>query len=120
MRYPLGLVCVTCLVVALWPGPAPADDPPPAAATCPAPPRPVPGVAWWARPSDNGHYIGYYVGGGCLWRGSEPGPDQGTWGWDYCGWLHPHIKLLWCPCDRGYVPAYRTTGKVKVHSASSP
>lgn len=85
-------------------------------------PRPVPGVAWWARPSDTGHYVGYSVGGGSLWRGDAPAPDQGTWGWDYGGLLHPHIKLLWGRNSwRRDVPAYRTVGtNVKGHSPSSP
>jgi hypothetical protein len=113
-------VLVVCLL-ALSPAAALAGDEP--APPCPAPARPLPGVACWAVPSDTGRYVGYSVGGGCLVRGAEPGPDQGTWGWDYGGLLiHPHIRLLWCYCaHRRDVPAYRTTGtNVHGHSPSSP
>ncbi len=116
-RRPLG-VLVACLL-ALSPALVMADDPAPA---CPHPARPRPGLACWAVPSDTGRYVGYPVGGGCLLRGSPPGPEQGTWGWDYAGPFHPHIDLLWCNCGRRRdVPAYRTTGtNVKGHSPSSP
>lgn len=42
-------------------------------------------------PSDTGRSIGYHVGGGNTWlRRAEPrNPDEGTWGWDYQGWLLP-------------------------------
>lgn len=118
-RHRLGVGIVPLLAVSFAAAAAPADDPP---AACPTPARPVPGVAWWARPSDTGRYVGYSVGGGCLWRGYPPAPDQGTWGWDYSGLLHPHINLLWCHCGRRRdVPAYRTVGtNVKGHSPSSP
>jgi hypothetical protein len=112
-RHRLGVLIVPLLALAA----APADEPPPCA------PRPVPGVAWWARPSDTGHYVGYSVGGGRLWHGDPPAPDEGTWGWDYGGLLlHPHIRLLWSRgCWRRDVPAYRTVGtNVKGHSPSSP
>ncbi|HEX5272339.1 MAG TPA: hypothetical protein VFW33_17700 [Gemmataceae bacterium] len=115
-RRRLGLLIVPLLVVSL----ARADEPAP----CCAPhARPVPGVAWWARPSDTGRYVGYQVGGGCPWRGDGPGPDEGTWGWDYGGLLvHPHINLLWCRCgNRRDVPTYRSTGTtLKGNNPSSP
>jgi hypothetical protein len=54
-------------------------------------------VAWYAKPSDTGHYRGYYVGGGgTICRGDYPCPNEGTWGWDYRGCLVPKkIFLLW-------------------------
>ncbi|HKI32739.1 MAG TPA: hypothetical protein VKA46_12885 [Gemmataceae bacterium] len=121
-RSRLGLFCVPLLGVSAWPGVAPGEEPSPPPAACPCASRPVPGVACWARPSDTGHYVGYDVGGGCVWHGDGPAPDQGTWGWDYGGLLlHPRIRLLWCRCGwRGYVPAYRTLGTDKGHSPSSP
>jgi hypothetical protein len=118
----LGLSCLILLAGSLCPATALGEGPvAPAVSCCPA--RPVPGVAWWAVPSDTGHYVGYYVGGGCLWRGDAPTPDQGTWGWDYaaCSFL-PRIKLLWCRCEggRANVPVYRTVGPKPHHSPSSP
>jgi hypothetical protein len=80
-------------------------------------------VAWWAVPSDTGHYVGYSVGGSRVWHGCEPAPDEGTWGWDYGGLLvHPRIRLLWSHGGwRRDVPAYRTVGtNVKGRSPSSP
>jgi hypothetical protein len=49
-----------------------------------------------ARPSDDGNYSGYEVGGGAVRNGDGPGRDDGTWGWDYaCCWLRPHVVLGW-------------------------
>jgi hypothetical protein len=49
-----------------------------------------------AQPSDTGHYTGYLVGGGAPVCGGPPGPDEGTWGWDYCGLCLPvRIALDW-------------------------
>jgi hypothetical protein len=113
--YRLGLLLLPVVAVPL----APADEPaPPAACST----RTVPGVACWARPSDTGHYCGYYVGGGRLWHGSGPAPDQGTWGWDYGGWLwHPRILLLWSDGEgHGSVPAYRSVGTTIHQGRSSP
>jgi hypothetical protein len=114
----LGLSCLIFLAASLWPAATHGEGPVPC-----GPARPAPGVAWWARPSDTGHYVGYYVGGGCLWRGNAPAADQGTWGWDYATFSFlPRIKLLWCRCEdrRADVPAYRTVGRQKDHSPSSP
>ena len=67
-----------------------ADPPPTAPVDC------SPGLAWWAVPSDTGHYLGYYVGGGAgRPHKAEPrNPDEGTWGWDYRGWLVPRRVML--------------------------
>jgi hypothetical protein len=66
-----------------------------------------------AQPSDTGDYGGYYVGGGCAFGGHYPCADEGTWGWDYAGWLVPRkIFLLWShgQCYQGGRGAYRTDG----------
>jgi hypothetical protein len=112
---------VLSLLGGLWPAAASAEEP--VAPACPCPARPVPCVAWWAVPSDTGHYVGYYVGGGCVRHGRPPAPDEGTWGWDYGGCLiHPGIRLLWCDCPGGRrnIPAYRTVGKEKGNNPNSP
>ena len=71
-------------------------------------------VARMAKPSDTGHYIGYYVGGG------SPGPLgaprtrlEGTWGWDYQGLVWPsRINLQWYHglFHQGGTGAYKTDG----------
>lgn len=49
-----------------------------------------------AAPSDTGRYVGYYVGGGTVFRGEGRYLDEGTWGWDYRGCvLEPRIVLGW-------------------------
>jgi hypothetical protein len=68
-----------------------------------------------AVPSDTGHYIGYYVGGGCpcYHTADPPYPEDGTWGWDYRGWLIPRrIILGWWHGRRyqGGIGAYATDG----------
>ena len=40
--------------------------------------------------------IGYRVGGGCALFGHEPTPDEGTWGWDYGGWVGLRQIALHC------------------------
>ena len=80
------------------PGCRPADECPPAC---------------YARPSDTGRYVGYYVGGGSPYRGDAPAPDEGVWGWDYAGvCFWPRIALLWNHGRRyqGGPGAYRTDG----------
>jgi hypothetical protein len=80
-------------------------------------------VAWYARPSDTGRYIGYYVGGGCLCRGQHRCCDEGTWGWDYGGFVFPkRVILKWCHGCRyqagiGY---YRTIPQPNLQSPSTP
>jgi hypothetical protein len=80
-----------------------------------------PPVACWAVPSDTGHYIGYYVGGGCVRHGRGPTPWEGTWGWDYCGCtFSKHIVLNWCCKYQGGIGAYRTTGPTNLRNKSTP
>ena len=53
-------------------------------------------VSGQAHPSDTGRYVGYEVGGGAAWGGGPPGIEEGTWGWDYCGFHLPsRIALDW-------------------------
>src|SRR6185295_7472453 len=54
-----------------------------------------------AQVANTWEYFGYFVGGSCLLnrRGGEPGPLQGTYGWDYGGhhWsVKPKIVLNFC------------------------
>jgi len=58
-----------------------------------------PEVAPYAVPFVPGHYVGYYVGGGCVCGGCDRGPLQGTFGMDYAGhgWIYRHIILKWWP-----------------------
>jgi len=72
-------------------------------------------VAPWARPSDTGRYVGYYVGGGALnmHKAEPPYWDDGTWGWDYQGGhFRRQIILGWWHGRRfqGGVGAYKTDG----------
>jgi hypothetical protein len=66
-----------------------------------------------ARPSDDGGYVGYEVGGGA-WGGKGDGPtrDQGTWGWDYVGLKFPSFVTLgwWNGKDQGGGGAYQPDG----------
>jgi hypothetical protein len=72
-------------------------------------------VSRFARPADDGRSIGYLVGGGALnWRkASPPGPNDGTWGWDYSGGLfRRRVDLGWWHGRRyqGGSGAYKTDG----------
>lgn len=73
-----------------------------------------------ALPSDTGHYVGYQVGGGALHRRKADAPtrDEGTWGWDYEGWLlRRRVMLGWWHGRReqGGSGAYRTDGPTLYH-----
>lgn len=66
-----------------------------------------------AIPSQTRHYGGYAVGGGVPLRGASPGPEQGTFGWDYFGLTVPkRVALRWSvlPREQGGAGQYRTTG----------
>jgi hypothetical protein len=77
------------------------DAPAPEAAHIPCRGPYVLCVAPWARPSVTPAYTGYYVGGGCLWRGDPHDRLDGTWGWDYEGnCFCRRIMLKWCHCRR--------------------
>lgn len=72
-------------------------------------------IAWWARPSDTGRYVGYYVGGGNPWHRHADAPTaaEGTWGWDYQGGCFRRNVILGWWHDRRYqggIGAYRTDG----------
>jgi hypothetical protein len=69
----------------------------------------------WALPSSTGHYLGYYLGGGAGHSAkAEPRRvEEGTWGWDYQGWLLPRrVVLGWWHGRRyqGGTGAYSTEG----------
>ena len=77
-------------------------------------------VSPWAKPSDTGRYVGYYVGGGALnWYKAEPPlPDDGTWGWDYQGGhFRRRVILGWWHGRRyqGGIGAYKTDGPYILH-----
>ncbi len=50
-----------------------------------------------ARPSDNDHYSGDYVGGGKAFGGEGRCANEGTWGWDYTPFrpMSPRIFMNW-------------------------
>ena len=68
----------------------------------------------WAIPAESRHNFGYYVGGGALSRkrGEQPSEIDGTWGWDYRGWIIPRVDLLWWHGRRyqGGSGSYQTDG----------
>ncbi|HZL88090.1 MAG TPA: hypothetical protein VFB96_06905 [Pirellulaceae bacterium] len=70
-----------------------------------------------AHPSDTGRYCGYYVGGGAAWHGEGRYAHEGTWGWDYHGFILPkRVALLWW---HGHLQsgtgAYATDGPKVIH-----
>lgn len=72
-------------------------------------------VSRFARPADISRSFGYMVGGGAVNRhkADPPGPADGTWGWDYSGWLiHRRVDLGWWHGRRyqGGSGAYKTDG----------
>ena len=72
-----------------------------------------PSISCHARPSDTPAYGGYYVGGGAAFHGEPRGPCEGTWGWDYSGFLiHRRVALDWFHGWRsqGGTGAYKTDG----------
>ena len=81
-------------------------------------------VAPWAHPSDTGRYVGYSVGGGSVNNrtGDPPSPDEGTWGWDYRGWLFPRRVILgwWHGRYQGGTGAYRTDGPHLIQHEEGP
>lgn len=60
-------------------------------------------------------YRGGYTGGGCVFTrlGKQRTLEEGTWGWDYCGWLFcRRVFLNWwhgLRCQGG-TGAYQTDG----------
>jgi hypothetical protein len=62
---------------------------------------------------ENSHFIGYYVGGGRACGGTPRCCTEGTWGWDYQGWVLPRRVLLYWSHGRRYqggIGAYKTDG----------
>ncbi len=52
-------------------------------------------VSRCARPSDTPNNGGYYVGGGAAIHGQPRRPNEGTWGWDFCGLIPKWVALNW-------------------------
>jgi hypothetical protein len=106
-----------CFGALCWAGPLGAAQP--------CEPSSPPGIARWAIPSDTGRYVGYYVGGGCprYLRANPPGPDDGTWGWDYQGgFFRRNVILGWWHGRRyqGGTGAYKTDGPMLQRSLERP
>jgi hypothetical protein len=84
-------------IAAPSPSPSASAEPPrveqPPARLRTGPPR----IACWAMSSNTKAYGGYYLGGGTAsCRGQPRLVTEGTWGWDYQGWLMPRrIFLQW-------------------------
>jgi hypothetical protein len=127
MQRRLMMLCAgLCAVLIVVIGVALADPPPPTPTTPPGPSTPdsapaaavtghAPPTGRWSIPSDTGRYIGGYIGGGAvnLRRAEARTPDEGTWGWDYQGWLVPRRVILgWWHGRRyqGGSGAYKTDG----------
>jgi hypothetical protein len=71
-------------------------------------------------PSDTGHYIGYFVGGGNgrPHKAEQRHEDEGTWGWDYQGWIiKRRVVLGWWHGQKfqGGTGAYKTDGPHLYH-----
>jgi hypothetical protein len=71
-------------------------------------------VAPWAKPGRTCAYSGGYVGGGGgLFHKGPRMVNEGTWGWDYQGWLLP--RKVWLKWNHGVLyqggaGAYKTDG----------
>ena len=97
MVFPITTKTMFALLVALGVAAGAAGQSPPADSACEHQRAGNPQeISRWAIPSDNGRYVGYLVGGGCpLPRRAEgPTTEEGTWGWDYQGWLLPRRIIL--------------------------
>jgi len=107
------LLVFFCLTVAT-PRLALADPPLPTEQPVPNSTHSLQPIAPWAMPASNSHYVGYYVGGGCACprRAEGRAVDEGTWGWDYQGWLIPRdiIHGWWHGRYQGGTGAYGTDG----------
>jgi hypothetical protein len=70
-----------------------------------------------AFPSDTGRYCGYYVGGGAPWHGEGRYAHEGTWGWDYHGFVLPKRVALgwWHYREQSGTGAYQTDGPKLIH-----
>jgi hypothetical protein len=112
MRWHVGTLAVLALAPGSPAGAVAADDIPPTAQPASRACYSLP-IAPWARPSNTPDYVGYYVGGGCAWRGEPRYPDEGTYGWDYEGcYFARRVWLLWCHGRRyqGGTGAYDSDG----------
>ena len=78
-----------------------------------------PAIRPHAVPSNTRNYVGYYQGGGSVFRAEPRYLNEGTWGWDYAGIVRPkHIFLNWSHGRRyqGGTGAYRTVGPSPLHT----
>ncbi len=75
-------------------------------------------VSWLARPSETPKYGGGWIGGGTAVGGDPRTLQEGTWGWDYAGYLAPaRIWLRWSHGrrDQGGIGAYKIDGPNLLH-----
>ncbi len=75
-------------------------------------------IACRPHASDTSAYCGYTVGGGAAHHGEPRYLDEGTWGWDYTGWLFQRrVGLDWFHGARyqGGPGAYKTDGPRLLH-----
>jgi hypothetical protein len=74
-------------------------------------------VARYAIPGRNNRETGYFVGGGAALHGEPRCQDEGTWGWDYKGWICRAIELQWWHGThyQGGTGSYRTDGPRLLH-----
>lgn len=79
----------------------------------------VVGTSRFARPPRDDRYAGYYVGGSRPFFGEgRDSTTEGTWGWDYSGFLIPkRIALQWNHGARK--PAPRGTYATERHPRSA-
>ena len=75
-----------------------------------------PRLFWWVLPSDTGHYLGTYVGGGATTKHKAEArrDDEGTWGWDYQGWIFPRRVI------NGYWHGQRYQGGTGAYKSDGP
>lgn len=50
---------------------------------------------WLSLPANTPRYGGYPVGGSAVIRGEGPRATEGTWGWDYRGFVPKSVGLNW-------------------------
>ena len=50
---------------------------------------------WLSLPANTPRYGGYPVGGSAVIRGEAPRTNEGTWGWDYRGFVPKSVGLNW-------------------------
>jgi len=70
-----------------------------------------------AIPATTRYYGGYYVGGGVPFLGEGRYEDEGTFGWDFLGFVPKRVALNWTHGRReqGHGGTYKTDGPKRQH-----